>query len=252
MRPRLCPTVSLVSRLIVASVLALSACAAPRISPPPDAVAAKLTPAAAIAAIREHDAQVQTLRARFTATVRSPSQERRARGVVLVKKPDRLRLQLVSPLGLTVLNYALSGAHARMQLPLEDKTLVDAEITHSSVFSPSAFAPAFLHDHAISAAACDQHEEKAQVECTQESAGMRRSLVIGLGPAVVLSETLVTADATLPLVYSDFRSVDGMLLPFRVTAVDATGATSMQIDIERYEINPPLNDALFDVSGRAP
>ncbi len=240
--------------LLLAGVLTLSACAT-RVEPPqPEwSAAPALTAVEAVAALRRSDAQLQSLRARFTATLHSAEPERRARGVVLVKKPDRLRLRLLSPFGLTVLDYCSKGAHALMQLPLAGETWVDGEIDRHGAFSPSAFAPAFLLDHAVSVDGCREHGDQSYVECWDKVGGERRSVQIGLHPAVVLREIFYKGDApALTLAYSDHRRVDGLTVPFRVSAEQPGSAMTMEIEIEAYEINPVLDDALFDASGSAP
>lgn len=239
------------TRLLLAGVLALSACAT-RVEPPQagGSAAPALTAAEAVAALRQSDAQLQSLRVRFTATLRSAAPERQARGIVLVKKPDRLRLRLLSPFGLTVLDYCSRGAHAQMQLPLAGETLVDGEIARHGVFSPSAFAPAFLLDHAVSADDCREHGDASYVECWEVVGGERRSVHIGLRPAILLRETFFKGDSpVLTLAYSDHRRVDGLTVPFRVSAAQPVSAMAMEIEIEAYEINPVLDDALFDASG---
>jgi len=44
--------------------------------------------------------------------------------------------------------------------------------------------------------------------------------------------------------YQDFRTVDGILFPFRIDNY-ADGYKISEIIISRYMVNPPINDSLF-------
>src|SRR5574340_57689 len=73
------------------------------------AAPAPLSPAAALAVVEQREAAIHTLRARFTAHSRRGDDTHAADGVLLVKKPDRFRLRLMLPLGLTIFDYVSWG-----------------------------------------------------------------------------------------------------------------------------------------------
>ena len=116
--------------LVCAALLA--ACSG-RVTVPP-AAETERTPEAAYAAVRQQEAAIRTLRARFRAAVRRGTETRVADGVLVVKKPDRFRLRLLSPFGFTVFDYTSWDAHDRMELPLEGKLFHDAEIAEVRLF----------------------------------------------------------------------------------------------------------------------
>src|SRR4029077_17363035 len=87
---------------------------------------------ARLAALRAEEDRVHSLRARFSSVTRMPGAERSADGVLLVAKPDRFRLRLMLPFGLTVFDYLNVGDHSWMTLPLADPQ----QRAHAQEFAP--------------------------------------------------------------------------------------------------------------------
>src|SRR5579862_550754 len=137
--------------LILSPACLLAACASLVAAPPLDL---GTDPAAVLAIVRQREDAMHSLRVRFSATVRQGETERRAEGVLLVKKPDRFRLRLLSPFGFTVFDYVMDGSHTRMELPLEGKRLTDDEIGNQSAFSPIDLRQAFLRGGAAFPVPC--------------------------------------------------------------------------------------------------
>ncbi len=157
-------------------LLGCAACARPAPAPPPLAAA-----------------EVRTLRARFHAVAQTNAGERAVAGVLIIERPDAVRLRLIAPFGVTVLDYVRSDGTAYWWMA-----------TGRGETPPQALA--------------------------------------------LLTEV---DDAALPEPpsrpgrrFEDYRSVDGVLLPFRIT-VTAPQAGTVAITIERWEVNPTLPPDAF-------
>jgi outer membrane lipoprotein-sorting protein len=220
----------------------------PRVAPPP--VPAATDPAAVFAMVRQQEDRIHSLRARFSARVHHGETVRSAVGVLLIKKPDRFRLRLLSPFGFTVFDYVTAGAHARMELPLEGKQLVDAEIGTQSVFSPLDFRQAFLRGVAAFPGRCTPSAAGAEVvvECSGEHDERLREIRIARAAGTVSRETSFDGDQPrASLQFDDYRVVDGLPLPFAIELRSPARNLTVQITLRSYDVNPALADALFDV-----
>jgi hypothetical protein len=234
----------------VLCVLWMSACAA-RVSAPPASVPPALTgdPAAVYVAVRRHEESVRSIRARFSAVVYRTGEERRAEGVLLVKKPDRFRMRLLSPFGFTVFDYTSWGGHARMHLPLEGKELADDEIANQSAFSPADWRAAFLRADAAFPGECTPQAGAAEtvVECRDAHGDLLREIRIETRTQAVSHEVSFAAGRPhLIAQFDDYRMVDTVLLPFAIELIYPERAVRMQIAVRGYEVNPQLADNLFD------
>ncbi len=226
----------------------VAACARPAARPPelPPASAAEV-----FAVMRRREETIRTLRARFSAVVHQGDTERRAEGVLLVKKPDRFRLRLLSPFGFTVFDYAVSATHATMELPLEGKRLRDDEIGTQSAFAPSDLRQAFLRGSAAFPGACTPTDSGTEVtvECVGDASTGRREIQIARATATVSRETSFDGDTPrLIITFTDYRVIGGLPLPFSIELRVPPRQVTMQITLRSYEVNPVLDDALFDAT----
>ncbi len=125
---------------VIVVVCALAACV--QQSPRPTATL-PADPAARLSAVRAREEQIRSLRARFTSVTRLPSGERSADGILLVAKPDRFRLRLMLPFGITVFDLVSIGDTTWIALPLSGGMSDDGD--HSfAVFSREDLGAAFL------------------------------------------------------------------------------------------------------------
>jgi hypothetical protein len=229
----------------------IAACA-PQVIPPAAPLSAD--PAETYSMVRQREDAIETLRARFSATVRQGDKVRRAEGVLLVKKPDRFRLRLLSPFGFTVFDYVTQGSHARMELPLEGKRLVDDEIGTQSAFSPLDLQQAFLRGEAAFPGDCTSRAADAEVavDCRNADHVLLREIRIARATATVTRETSFTNGAPrLTMTFDDYRTIGGLPLPFAIELGSPERDVTMQITLRAYEINPVLADALFDAASAA-
>jgi outer membrane lipoprotein-sorting protein len=227
--------------ICVLLALALSACAT-RV---PSAPVLPSDPDARLAAVRAREERIQSLRARFSSVTRLPGAERSADGVLLVAKPDRFRLRLLLPFGLTVFDYLNVGEQTWTALPLADPQQRDRAVEFAP-FSRDDLGQAFLRGPFAfpgQCAAARAGGETVQVTC-HDGGAVRRTLLIGTDG--IVEETSYEAGAPrLRIRYADYRAVDAVMLPFRITLEYAQRQQSVDITIDRYEVNPTLSDDLF-------
>ncbi len=231
----------------VLSTVWLIACHARVAAPPTGEV--DVSPAAVYAAVRRQEAAVQTLRARFTARVDRAAEVRRADGVLLVKKPDRFRLRLLSPFGLTVFDYTSWDTHDRMQLPLEGKQFSDAEIAAHSPFSPTDMRAVFLGVAEAAALQCSAlgGSTETVVDCRDADGAVTRLIRIDSVTRRVKQEIhMVAGQPQVIMQYGDYRPVEAIELPFAIELTYPERNVHLTIAVRSYELNPRLADSLFE------
>jgi len=211
-------------------------------------------PAAAYAIVRQREDTIRTLRAQFAAVVHQGTVERRADGVLLVKKPDRFRMRLVSLFGVTVFDYTRWGTHARMELPLQGTRLMDDEISTGAPFSPGDLRPAFLRAVDAFPGECTPRaaEGATLVECRDADGTLLRTISIEPPAQTIGEEVSYTGNQPhLTIRYSDYRAVGSTVLPFAIALTDAQRDVQIAITLRSYEVNPALDDALFAPAAEA-
>ena len=222
---------------VAALALTIAACA-PRAAHTPRLPAA---PAARLEAVRAAEDRVHSLRARFSSVTHLPGGERRADGVLLVVKPDRFRLRLMLPFGLTVFDYLAVGEQTWMALPFADAQQ-RAQAEAFAPFSRDDLGQAFLRGVSAFPGDCAAAAaEGAQVLVRCRVGGVvRRSVLIG--DDGIAEETTYDGDSPHMVIrYADYR--DGM--PYHLTLEYPQRQQSVDIAIQRYEVNPILADDLF-------
>ncbi len=214
---------------------------------PPAALSAGADPAEIFASVLRQEEQIHTLRARFSAEFASHTAVRRAGGVLLVKKPDCFRLRLLSPFGLTVFDYTSCGKHARIELPLEGKHIDDAESEAGTQFPLALLRRQFLRTAAETSERCtpEAREAAVVVSCRDAAGAVQHEFDIDRHTATLSRE--VSHDAQTQ--YEDYRPVGGLRLPFAITVVSEPYV--LHVTVAGYEVNPTLQDALFDPPGAA-
>lgn len=184
-----------------------------------------------LAVLRARGAAIATLRARFSAVAYVGGEERRASGVLLARHPDALRLRLIAPFGLTVLDYTRTADEAAVWLP-EARADAPADVAlfgHLGV------------DDALPPASCRAEPADgplAVYRCPLAPAGER---LLGLDPTTAtlrVARDWVEGRLVLTRTYDDYRLVGGVPLPFRLS-LHAENAT-VEVRIDAYELNPRL------------
>lgn len=232
------------ARFVLVSLVLTAACAAPRPAEPPPPACGR-TPDEVLGCARQREEAVHSLRARFSATTQRQGETHDTNGVLLVAKPDRFRLRLMLPLGLTVFDYTKDGARVQMSLPLQGG---DAKPGAPAPFAEIDLAEAFLRgDYAFpgTCSAAADGETAVLAHCAREG-GVQRDLRLDTAAATILEETSWDGErARLVLRYADYRPTSGTLLPYRISLAYPERNTVTEIEIQRYEVNPELAPDLF-------
>jgi outer membrane biogenesis lipoprotein LolB len=222
--------------------VALTACSSVASRPPAPLPAA---PAARLAAVRAAEDRIHTLRAQFTSTTYMQDGERSADGVLLVSKPDRFRLRLMLPFGLTVFDYLEIGDQAWLVSPLggsEDLTRPNGE----SPFSRQDLGETFLRgSYAFPGECVASGGNDADVAVSCRAGGeLLRTLAIDRD-GISEETSYGGGDVRLRIRYSDYREVSGIALPFHILLEYPQRQQSVDIAIQQYEVNPTLPAELF-------
>ena len=241
------------AHVVLLLALALAACRA-QVPPPFVPYLGSLTAEAALATVQAREQSVQTLRAQFAATAVQDQETRHADGVLLLKRPDRVRLRLVSTFGLTVLDYTRVGGRTQLLLPLEDRTIDDpAGATAAS--GPADFGRLLLHLGDDPVAPCTAHNDGKLivVECVGPEGALVRRATIDPATATVTEEVaFADGEPQVTMALSDYRVVDGVPLPFHIRLTHPRTGASTEIRVRSYAVNPDLEDRLFAMRGVNP
>ena len=184
---------------------------------------------------------IATMRAKFHARVAVHGEERSATGVLVVDRPDRFRMRLVTPFGLTAFDYLQRGERIWVSQPLRSGDAAGAESLR--MFSERGMGAAFLGRYQIDPRQCRIESQTAL--CT-EPAG--HEIGIDLERAVIVFDR--SDEVTVR--YRDHRRDGEHSLPYRIE-IEAVvrnpagdlGRVEVAVDIDTYEINVALGDALF-------
>jgi len=228
-------------------LLILTACGTRRPVMPPSACGASAE--AALACAQQREAAITTLRSVFTATSEHNGDRYTTRGVLVVSKPDRFRLRLMLPVGLTIFDCVGRDGHLHLSLPLQDRHDDAAGAAPAPLpFQYADLAQAFLRGAHAFPGACvaARHSDAVVVHCGD--AGGRRWQMLVLDPTSTFIREEVSYDDAAPrltLRYEDYQPTNGTWLPRRIVLASPQHAVSLDIVVERYEINPDLSADLF-------
>lgn len=229
--------------LAVGAAAWLSACGPPRYSPVEPLGS---DPAALLSGVRAREDRIGSLRARFKATAFHGAEESVVQGVLLVRKPDRFRMRLMLPFGITVLDYVSDGDRTWTFLPLSR----GENIEEARLFSPADVRETFLRGAAAFPGTCSATNESAATvdfACRScEDCPLLRSLRVDRRTGTISEETSYDAgEPHLSIRYDDYREVAGLPLPFYVLMQYPERRLKVEIEIGAYEVNPQLRKNLF-------
>jgi hypothetical protein len=222
----------------------LAGCAAARPLPPlPPA-----EPAALLRAVRERDERIATLRARFTARFRSASDERTVDGVLVIARPERFRLRLMMPFGLSVLDYLSTGDDVRVVSTFE----ADPGRNGGPPLSAGDLREVFLRGRHAFPGEClpgDMSRRTLEILCRDTAGVTLRRIRIDRGTGRIRDETSYRDGRPwVRFAFDDwrYRPDDGADLPHRVSLRYLERPLALEIAIRRFEVNPPLAAAVFE------
>ena len=230
----------------VAVLCAVTAACAPRGTGPGSQ---GLTPPRDIAEVLARQREgTRTLRATFRLKVRRDGREAMStRGALVVARPDRLRLQLFSLGVMTVYDFTARGDRFRVRRPLDDETRIGrlGGVADADAGVAAELRPILLGSSAAPSGV-EERGDAAHVRFDEPEG--RREVVISRRDGSFQSEALRSAggDLRVRARYSDHRLVDGLALPFRIAVDYPERQVSLDIEIERYTRNQPVEDGLFE------
>jgi hypothetical protein len=202
----------------------------------------------ALAVVRDGGDPVSSLRATFTARVERGDTTERARGVLLVRRPDRFRMRLSSLLGFTILDYTVEGDRQRLWLAGRKEVLSGSEIPAATSLSPAAVRWIFLRNDARLDHGCEERAAGSAilVECRDEGGVPVYRGYVRTSSGLLEREIVYEGQAPrLTVSYDDFRPIGGARLPHSIEWLEASTLTRVVIEVQRYEVNPDLPGPLF-------
>lgn len=211
--------------------------------------ASALGGAGAIGVVERRDRATETLTAVFQMKLRKPDgSEEQSRGALVVQRPDRLRLQIFSLGVLTVFDYTVNRDRFRLRRPLdgvEDTGSLEAVEASPEGFADYDLRPLFLRVEPLTGGQVHDTKDAEIVTLGPEAA--RREIRISKRSGEIESETVYAAAAPrLQARYRDYRSVDGVPLPFHIDVEYPAARVSLGIEVSRYTRNQPVDPEIFE------
>lgn len=209
------------------------------------------TSGSALRVISDGGDRVSSLRATFVARIRSGDVAERVRGILLVSKPERFRLRLSSIFGFTILDYLSDAGAERLWLLSEDRVLVGEDISHSGLLSTDAVRWVFLRQGSRFKG-CRQRGagRDTLVECRDHQGRVAYRGYVENDTLLLVREEILGPDRpALRIAYSDHRATQGVRLPYRIEWTEDASGARVEIDIDRYEVDPRLSSEMFAPTG---
>jgi hypothetical protein len=207
--------------------------------------------AAILTCVRAREDAIHSLRARFRAVTRGAGANHTTHGVLLVDKPQRFRLRLMLPLGLTVFDYTKDGDRQSVSLPLRGSGAGPAD---PFPFSEIDLAEVFLRGEKAFPGSCIPDgggRGEVRVRCSDGAGRWRREIQLDASRGVISSETSFSGESPrLTVTYDDYRTTAGTVLPYRISVMYPGRGIGLEIEIDRYDVNPHLSPALFVPDGK--
>ena len=204
--------------------------------------------ASVFALVRAREQGIVSLRTSFSARTRERDRARSADGVLLVQKPDRFRLRMMLPLGVTVFDYLTVGERTQIAFPLEGRIVNGAPQGDWAAFSRDDLSQAFLRGSRAFPGACTavaQDAELVVVTCHERGRLQRRFLIEGR-TATVREEVSYTDDRPrLVIRFGEYRMIGSTPMPFRVELQYPERGLVVEITVRTTEVNPTLEASLF-------
>jgi outer membrane biogenesis lipoprotein LolB len=235
------------------AVLWLAGCAARQAPPPPAPISGPLPSAAELLdAVAARRSAIVSLRSMARLRYTSPEETRSAKQVIAAARPDRLRFEVLSPFGSV---FVLTTDHGGLAAYVRDE---------STFYRGSASAENLYRYTQVDlpvGAAVDLLLGTPPIPAVRDGVVSRDEGLIKLwqDSGDTTHETWFSS-ALLPVRYEwhdrdgylhlrasfdDYREVDHINLPMRLTLEQPDLQRSIEIDLRDPEVNPPLANAVF-------
>jgi hypothetical protein len=241
------------ARTLLLAALAGGCCTLPRLAALPRVTGAPASPARlleVLSRLRAAQVSVRTLKVvhHITLTSRGGASSGALRGLLAVRRPDAYRLRVFGPAGLTAMDLVWSSGRFVLDVPPSDVHLVGDERTPRRSLHGvpvDGLARAFLGTYEADRASLVEDRRWALLTL-EEPGGARRILYVRPADGeVVIDSRFVDGREALRLTHADRRVVSGVALSHRVRCDMPLEGLSATIEVERYDVNPPLPGAAF-------
>ncbi|MEO8601551.1 MAG: DUF4292 domain-containing protein [bacterium] len=241
---------------LLVATLALTGCAAHPALPPPTVDGRPLPSRAALgAALQARRAALRSLRAWARLSYEAPEESRRAKQLLLVERPDRLRMEVFSPFGAVFVLTTAGGRLAAWDRAaatvyrgaasaenLDRYTQVDLPVP-IAVDLLLATPPLDDSDGVVSA-------DGTAVKLWQETDGGVTATWFAADSLDPLRVEHQAADGRVELraAYDGWNSVDGVRVPTALTLELPETQRRIGIALTEIEVNPPLPAMVFELA----
>jgi hypothetical protein len=245
--------------LAIAAALA-SACAGMRPAPPGPLADDDASPAALLAELERAGASRRSLRAIARLSLDGPAGSGRAKQILLVERPDRLRVEVLGLLDQTVAVLTTNGVRYRLfrsETRSETEGAVHAgllwEVAGLAVTPAQAVrillgAPALAPGSRLTGGT---RLADGRLRLDLREPGASGSVRLEFDPQARLvgwSQLDAAGAAQYEARFADHRPLGGELFPHELELHDRTTGAHARVRFLQVELNPPLEPALFELA----
>ncbi len=238
---------------VAAGILLATSCAAPPVARPP----IPLDPEGVRAELLRDESAVRSVKGLARVEFAGPRGSGSVSQVIVVALPDRARVETLSPLGTTALVVVLRGEEIRLHSPVSREYGVGrASGALVGRLLDVPVPPALLVRLLAGLPPLALHAGDPRFDAVADGPGVRvesvdgpwwQRLWAGEGMGIDRGEVGRSAETILRFGFSDRRSAGGVQFPFSIWVEDAAQGGRLQVTYERLQLNPTVDDALFDL-----
>jgi outer membrane lipoprotein-sorting protein len=241
-------------RLALGALLVTLAACAPRqgISPPPQPAGPLPSEAALVSSLTARRHAIQSLRAMARTKYSTPSESRGARQLIIAARPDRLRLEILSPFGVAFVLTTDAGslaAYARDEATFYRGAATAENLSrYTQVGMPVDVAVDLI-------LGTPPFAESGSGEVSWDDGQVKLSQAVGERVHVTwFTDTLEPAryeqhddhgTVLIRATFADYAPIAALRVPTRLDLDLPSSQQRLEIAFREPELNPPLPDSLF-------
>jgi hypothetical protein len=190
--------------------------------------------------IRTREEEVATWKAVLSLAIEDRANDRSGslRGALLVRRPDRFRLRLLGPAGVTAMDLLYVAPRYRLVVPGRPP-IEGADAAREKRLPVGAMARAFLRQYDAPARSLVVGGGRSRLELSD------RSVFLTASEDVLVDSIRENGKESVRVTYADYRDVTGHRLPFRVRMDLPERELTARVDVERYEVDPAIPQEAF-------
>lgn len=236
--------------------LALSACATVR---PPSPIVGPVPNREQVAAlIQAMELRDRTLNSLSTGAVmeyRNPNEHMKAREQIVVRRPDRLRVEASSPFGIALI-VAVDGPHLQIFEP-GDNLLMHGSATAATLdravripMEPKAAVDLLMavvpeSGELASYTAATIDETGATVLSYAAPGGGQREAAFAGGELAAVRERDGAGQLRYEVRYADYHDIGAVMFPYSIDADFPAAGSALKLTLKRPIVNAPAPESLF-------